>query len=78
MNFSPRAIAALYSSSDIPWSLKDAAVKLYTLLDFRIETGVSDWTDKTVDRICDILEGKGDKYLRSTVDYRNHVRLPKY
>jgi hypothetical protein len=39
---------------------------------------ISDWTDKTIDRICDILEGKGEQWLRMTTDYRNHTREAKY
>ncbi len=39
---------------------------------------ISDYTDGTIDRICDILEGNGYKYLRADPDYRKHTRGAKY
>jgi hypothetical protein len=39
---------------------------------------ISDYTDGTIDRICDILEGKGEKYRRISSDYRKHTREAKY
>ena len=64
----------------VPWSKTDALIKLSNAI--FIESPrigeISDWTDKTIDRICDILEGKGDKWLRMNTDYRNHTRESKY
>jgi len=39
---------------------------------------ISDWTDGTIDRICDILEGNGQQWLRMDKDYRKHTRENKY
>jgi hypothetical protein len=39
---------------------------------------ISDWTDKTVDRIVDIIEGKGEQWRRDSSDYRKHSRKAKY
>jgi hypothetical protein len=42
---------------------------------------ISDWTDGTIDRICDILEeplGKGRQWLRMDTDYRKHTHESKY
>ena len=39
---------------------------------------LSDYTDQTIDRICDILEGNGEQHLRDSIDYRKHNRESKY
>ena len=64
----------------VPWSVDDAAIKLYKALHepHRNQGKISDYTDKTIDRICDILEGKGEQYLRMSTDYRKHTRETKY
>jgi hypothetical protein len=64
----------------IPWSIEDAVKKLDTLLaDPHPNMGrISDWTDGTIDRICDIIEGKGEQWLRMSTDYRKHTRESKY
>jgi len=64
----------------IPWSINDAIEKLSKLLkDPHPDMGkISNWTDGTVDRICDIMEGKGEQWLRMSTDYRKHTRESKY
>ena len=64
----------------IPWSIDDAIAKLDVLLKKAHPNmgKISDYTDGTIDRICDILEGKGHKYLRISSDYRKHTRETKY
>jgi hypothetical protein len=64
----------------VPWSLDDAINKLHPLLMGQHHNmgKISDWTDKTIDRICDILEGKGEQWLRMSTDYRKHTREAKY
>jgi len=64
----------------IPWSLEDAVTKLEILLKkAHPDVGkISAYNDKTIDRICDILEGKSEKYLRMSTDYRKHTRESKY
>jgi len=64
----------------IPWSHTDALNKLQELIFTpHPKMGkISDWTDGTIDRICDILEGKGEQWLRMSTDYRNHTRESKY
>lgn len=64
----------------VPWSIDDAIAKLDPLLKKAHPNmgKISDWTDKTVDRICDIIEGKGEKWLRDSSDYRKHTREVKY
>ena len=64
----------------IPWSIDDAVAKLDVLLKKAHPNmgKISDYTDGTIDRICDILEGKGGKYRRISSDYRKHTREAKY
>ena len=64
----------------IPWSLDDAIRKLVPLLTKPHHNMglISNWTDGTVDRICDIMEGNGEKWLRMSVDYRKHTSERKY
>lgn len=64
----------------IPWSIEDAEAKLIPLLHNPSPNmgKISDRNDSTIDRICDILEGKGEDMLRMSVDYRKHTRESKY
>ena len=64
----------------IPWSIEDALDKLEKLLKKPSDNmgKISDWTDLTIDRICDIIEGKGEQWLRMSIDYRKHTREAKY
>ena len=76
----PETFANDHTRLYVPWSLEDALNKLYGLLSSpHPKLGkISDWTDGTIDRICDILEGKGEHWLRMTTDYRKHTREAKY
>ena len=64
----------------VPWSLKDACKKLEKLL--HLESSrmgkISDWTNGTVDRIVDIIEGSGEQWLRMSTDYRKHTHESKF
>jgi len=64
----------------IPWSIEDALDKLEKLLEKSSELmgKISDYNDGTIDRIVDILEGKGDTMLRMSTDYRKHTKESKY
>jgi hypothetical protein len=64
----------------IPWSIEDALDKLEKLLvkPSELMGKISDYNDGTIDRIVDILEGKGDTMLRMSTDYRKHTRESKY
>lgn len=77
----PETFANDHERLYIPWSIEDAVNKLEFLLKRpHINMGkISDYTDKTIDRICDILEGKNsEKYLRMTSDYRKFTKDSKY
>jgi hypothetical protein len=39
---------------------------------------ISDWNDGTIDRVVDILQGTGEKWLRMSTDYRKHTHETKY
>ena len=64
----------------VPWSIDDAYHKLNNLLQAPHHNMglISDWTDGTVDRIVDILEGSGESWNRAGNRYRDHVSQPKY
>ena len=64
----------------IPWSLDDAEEKLIKLLyNPSPNMGkISNWTNGTIDRCIDIMEGKGEQWLRAGTDYRKHTRESKF
>ena len=64
----------------IPWSLEDAITKLETLIHtpHKNQGKISSWTDGCIDRIVDILEGKGEQWRRMSTDYRKHTHERKY
>ena len=64
----------------VPWSIDDVEAKLGNLLkEAHHNMGlISDWTDGTIDRIVDIMEGKGEQWLRTGNRYRDHVAGAKY
>jgi len=76
----PETFANDHTRMYVPWSKTDALTKLeYAVFNPSRHMGkISDWTDKTIDRICDILEGKGEQWLRMSTDYRKHTREAKY
>ena len=39
---------------------------------------ISDHTDGTIDRVIDIMQGKGEEWLRSGNRYRDHIAGAKY
>ena len=39
---------------------------------------ISDWTNGTIDRVIDIMEGNGEQWLRSGNRYRDSVAGAKY
>jgi hypothetical protein len=76
----PETFANDHSRLYVPWSLEDAMSKLNTLLQkpHAQQGRISKWTDGTIDRIVDILEDKGEQWLRMSTDYRKHTRESKY
>lgn len=76
----PETFANDHTRMYVPWSKTDALIKLENAVFMKSPyTGkISDWNDGTIDRICDILEGKGEQWLRMSTDYRNHTREAKY
>jgi hypothetical protein len=64
----------------IPWSIDDAFCKLGNLLgSLHHNQGlISDWTDGTIDRCIDIMEGNGDQWRRDSRQYRDQVAESKY
>jgi hypothetical protein len=64
----------------VPWSGRDAMEKLKILLmkpSPRLGQ-ISDWTDGTIDRMIDIMSGKGEQWRRNGKHYRTPVSESKY
>jgi hypothetical protein len=76
----PEAFANDHTRLYVPWSIEDAMDKLEPLLQKPSENlgKISDYNNGTIDRICDIMQGQGDQWLRMGVDYRKHTRETKY
>jgi len=76
----PEAFANDCTRLYIPWSIADALDKLDILLtqEHPCMGQISDYNNGTIDRIIDILEGKGEKWLRMSTDYRKHTHETKY
>jgi hypothetical protein len=64
----------------VPWSGRDAMNKLKTLLTKPSPSigKISDWTDGTIDRMIDIMTGKGEQWRRDGKHYRTPVSESKY
>ena len=76
----PETFANDHERLYVPWSHDDAINKLERLLtNPHPNLGrISDWNNGTVDRICDILEGHGEQWLRMSRGYRQHIAAAKY
>ena len=76
----PETFANDHTRMYVPWSKNDALSKLnHAIFNPNPNIGkISDWTDKTIDRICDILMGEGEQWLRMSTDYRKFTHENKY
>ena len=76
----PETFANDHTRLYTPWSIEDALDKLEKLLQKPSENmgKICAWTSGTADRIVDIIEGKGEQWLRMSTDYRKHTHESKY
>ena len=76
----PETFANDHTRMYIPWSMKDATAKLETLLSKPSPSmgKISDWTNGTIDRMLDIMTGKGEQWRRDGPNYRTPVSERKY
>jgi hypothetical protein len=76
----PEIFANDHTRMYVPWSKEDAMNKLYALLKApHVDIGkISDWTDATIDRYIDIMQGNGEQWRRDTNRYRDYVSENKY
>ena len=76
----PETFANDYTRLYVPWSKENAIKKILKGLDKPNENmgKISDWTNGTIDRMINIMQGNGEQWLRSGNKYRDHVALEKY
>ena len=76
----PEVIANDHTTEYIPSSQEDAIEKLEVLLSKPSPSmgQISDWTNGTIDRMIDIMTGKGEQWRRDGSHYRTPVSESKY
>ena len=76
----PETFANDHTRMYVPWSQQDAMDKLELLLSKPSPSmgQISDWTDGTIDRMLDIMTGKGEQWRRDGSHYRTPVSEAKY
>jgi len=76
----PEVFANDHTRMYVPWSQEDAMNKLELLLSKPSPSmgQISDWTNGTIDRMLDIMTGKGEQWRRDGPHYRTPVSEPKY
>ena len=76
----PETFANDHTRMYIPWSIEDATAKLETLLSKPSPSmgKISDWTNGTIDRMLDIMTGKGEQWRRDGPNYRTPASDRKY
>jgi hypothetical protein len=76
----PEIFANDHTRMYVPWSKEDAMSKLYNLIYAQHNDigKISDWTDATIDRYIDIMQGNGEQWRRDSNRYRDHVAEKKY
>ena len=76
----PETFANDHTRLYVPWSQQDAIDKLETLLSKPSPSigKISDWTNGTIDRMIDIMTGKGEQWRRDGQHYRTPVSEAKY
>ncbi len=64
----------------IPWSIDDVIDKMHPLLGIEHpnQGKISDWTNGTIDRCIDIMQGDGEDWRRDSIDYRQQTRVSKF
>ena len=76
----PETFANDHTRLYMPWSKENAIEKIIQGLDNPSKNmgKISDWTNGTIDRMIDIMQGNGEQWLRSGNKYRDHVAVDKY
>ncbi len=76
----PEIFANDHTRMYVPWSQEDAITKLEILLSKPSPSigQISDWTDGTINRMIDIMTGKGEQWRRDGPHYRTPVSENKY
>ena len=76
----PETFANDHTRLYMPWSKEDAVSKILAGVEAPSDKmgKISNWTNGTIDRMVDIMQGTGEQWLRSGNRYRDHVAEEKY
>lgn len=76
----PETFANDHTRLYAPWSKVDAKEKILSgIVKPSPNMGkISDWTNGTIDRMLDIMQGNGEQWRRDDNRYRDHVSADKY
>ena len=76
----PETFANDHTRLYMPWSKEDAVSKILAGVEAPSDKmgKISNWTNGTIDRMVDIMQGTGQQWLRSGNRYRDHVAEEKY
>lgn len=76
----PEIFANDHTRLYVPWSKEDAMQKMVALLKgpHKDIGKISDWTNGTIDRYIDIMQGNGEEWRRDSNRYRDYVANKKY
>ena len=76
----PETFANDYTRLYTPWSREDAITKITTGLESASPNmgKVSDWTNGTIDRMINIMQGNGEQWRRDDNRYRDYASEAKY
>lgn len=76
----PEIFANDHTRLYVPWSKDDAINKMWNLLNKQHNDigKISDWTNGTIDRYIDIMQGDGEQWRRDSNRYRDRVAESKY
>jgi glycosyltransferase involved in cell wall biosynthesis len=76
----PETFANDHTRLYMPWSKEDAVSKILAGVEAPSDKmgKISNWTNGTIDRMVDIMQGTGEKWLRSGNRYIDHVAEEKY
>jgi len=76
----PETFANDHRRMYVPWSMQDAVNKVVaSLKNASNDIGkISDWTNCTIERMVDIMQGEGEQWARNSNRYRDNIQKAKF